>query len=140
MAILVVDDGEVKLANLALNSAVSGENFTLHLFQNTTTFYDNTVAGDLTEANFTNYTSKTLTRGNWTITSVGGAAVATYNAAQSWTCGTSGNTVGGYYILDGQGNLIGGDNFTSPISLVDTDVLNVTPKLTFASTFNNPPG
>lgn len=76
-----------------LSDALSvDEAYILMLFRNDYTPDQTTVAGSLTEANFTDYAAKTLTRAGWNAAvTVSNKAESSYgSAAQSWTCGTTG--------------------------------------------------
>lgn len=139
MAIVVPDVGEVKLLNDLLAGGTL-ENWTLKLFKNDLTPTDDTVIGDFTEADFTNYATKTLTRavgaGNWgTPATAGGTTSSTYNSGTplSWTCGASGNTIYGYYVVGAtSGTLLFCERFATARVLASTDVLNLTPVLQLA--------
>jgi hypothetical protein len=102
MALVVPNDGELELLDKMLKDALSvDENYVLKLFQNNYTPDQATVAASLTEANFTNYAAATLTRALWnTAVVVSNKAETSYgSSAQSWTCGTTGNTIYGYYVV-----------------------------------------
>lgn len=134
MTVKICNGGKTHLVALMLKTALSvDEPFSLHLFQNVITLTDSTVVGDLVEASFTNYSSKTLNRASWSNpTIVSNVAKISY-PQQSWTCGVTGETVRGAYILDGSGNLVWVDLFATPEVLAEEDVLNYTPIFTFAS-------
>lgn len=135
MALVISNVGELELLDKMLKDALSvDEDYTLKLYQNVYTPVATSVAGDFTEANFTNYTSKTLTRAGWAAaTTVGGKAQSSY-AEQTWTCGASGNTIYGYFVIGAtSGTLLWAEEFAAPHVLVDTDILGVTPVFTFNS-------
>jgi len=75
-----------------LSTALSvNENLILRLYRinRTPALTDSTA--NYTEANFTSYAAKTLTRATWqTASTVSGKAQTTYGTQQSWTCGTAG--------------------------------------------------
>ena len=135
MAIVVCNAGELRLLDLALKTALSvDEPFTLRLFKNDYTPIATSAVGDLTEADFTDYTAKTLNRSGWSAsTTITGAASITYGTAQTWTCGATGNTVYGAYVLDGSGNLVWAERFAEERVLVSSDTITYTPTLTLAS-------
>lgn len=120
-----------------LKDALSAdENYILKLFRNDVTPDASFVPGSMTEANFTNYVAKTLTRANWnTAVTVSNKAQSSYgSAAQSWTCGTTGNTIYGYWV-DGASSSITlwAERFATSRVLASGDVLNLTPQFTLAS-------
>lgn len=76
-----------------LKDALSAdENYVLKLFRNDVTPDQTFVAASMTEANFTNYVAKTLTRTAWNSAAiVSSKAETSYGTApQTWTCGASG--------------------------------------------------
>ena len=138
MALVVPDAGELELLNKMLKAALSSdEDYILRLFKSDITLGSSTVAADLNaiEADFTDYEEKTLTRAGWGAAATSsGKAQSVYSAEQSWTCGASGNTIFGYYILgDISGVLLWAEKFSSTRILVDETVLNLTPVFTLSS-------
>jgi len=137
MTLLVPDCGEVALMTDMLGN---GNNWTLKLFKNDQTPGESDVAGDYTEADFTDYAAKTLTRSvgasTWgTPATVAGTTSSEYNSGtpQSWTCGASGNTIYGYFVVDAStGTLIYAERFSSARTLTNGDTLTLTPKLELA--------
>lgn len=112
------------------------ENYILKLFQNNVTPDQTFVPGSLTEANFTNYAAKTLTRATWNAAvTVSSKAQSSYgSAAQSWTCGASGNTVYGYWIEGATSSVcLWAERFAVSRVLASGDVLNLTPQFTLSS-------
>lgn len=142
MAATIPNEGEVQLLTEQLGA---GENWLLGLFKSNLTPGEADTAATYTaaECDFTNYARKTLTRsisaGTWQTVTSGAptgawsaeAAVAksTYGAApQSWTCGATGNTVYGYFLLGAtSGKLIMAEAFAAPRTLASGDVLSTTP-------------
>jgi hypothetical protein len=103
MCVLVVpSEGESQLLQKMLQVALStSENYILKLYQSNTTPTSSTSKTSFTEANFTGYAARTLTRANWSNAIINGsnAAVLSYGTSpQSWTCGTTGNTIYGYCV------------------------------------------
>jgi hypothetical protein len=101
MALVVPLQGELQLLNKLLQAALAvDENYILKLYQNNVAPDASFVPGSLTEANFTGYAAKTLTRAGWNnAVLVGSVAQSSYStAAQSWTCGSVGNTAYGYWV------------------------------------------
>lgn len=136
MSLLVPDAGEVRLLNDLLAGGAL-EDWTLKLFKTNVTPAETDVPGSYTEADFTNYVAKTLTRavgaGNWSAPSTTGGVTSSQYAQQSWTCGATGNTVYGYVIVGAtSGVLLIAEAFASPRVLVNASVLNLTPRLELA--------
>jgi len=136
MALVTPDAGELELLDKMIKDALSvDEDYTLKLFKNDYTPSQSTVFGDFTEADFTGYSAATLTRANFGAAStVNNKAESTYSAQQSWTCGTTGNTVYGYYVLGAtSGTCLWAERFATSRTLANGDQLNLTPKLTLNS-------
>jgi hypothetical protein len=114
----------------------TGENTVLHLYKNNVTPSATSVIGSFTEAAFTGYSAKTLTRGSWDAasTNVDGKAETAY-ANQTWTVTTANSeTIYGYYVTSATGGaLLFAESFTTPRVLVDRDTLTIPPKFTFRS-------
>lgn len=130
--------GELELLDKMLKDALSSdENYILKLFTNNVTPDANFAVGSFVQATFTGYAAKTLTRTNWNaaITASGKAESSYGSAPQSWTCGTVGQTIYGYWIDNGQGSptLLWAEKFSVARVLADGDVLNLTPKFTLNS-------
>jgi len=134
MALVVPNVGELKLLDAATGK-VAVENLTLKLYKNNYIPIAASVAGDFTEADFTDYVAKTLTTSSWgAATTVSSKASATYGSTQTWTCGASGNTIYGYYIVGASsGTLYWAELFASARILASTDTLNLTPVITLSS-------
>lgn len=101
MALVVPLQGELQLLNKLLQAALSvDEGYILKLYQNNVAPDSTFVPASMTESNFTGYAAKTLTRALWNnAVLVSTIAQSSYGtAAQSWTCGTTGNTVYGYWV------------------------------------------
>lgn len=120
------------------------ENITLKLFSASHTPAETDTAGSYTEATFTNYTAVTLnsklsTSAGWaTPTSVsptGGwsgetnVAESTY-PQQSWTCGSTTNTIYGYFMVGSvSGTLLWAEAFAASVVLISGAILQLTPRL-----------
>lgn len=133
MALLVPDVGEVACLDMMLKQ--SDEDYTLQLYNTDITPAEGDVAGDYTPsvANFTNYVSKALTRAGWPGASTSGGVTSSSYAQQTWTCGASGNTIYGYWVVNAvTGTLLWAEKFASAKILADTDVLNLTPVMELA--------
>jgi hypothetical protein len=142
VAFLVPNEGEIQLLTDLLAGGTL-ENWTLKLYKTNVTPAETDTGATYTVADFTSYANKTLTRsvsGSTWQTVAGGspsgswsaeAAVAKSSygsAAQSWTCGASGNTIYGYYIVGATSTkLICAELFASSRTLANGDTLSLTP-------------
>lgn len=138
MPLVVPNLGELELLDKMLKDALSAdESYILKLFQNNYTPDATSAPGSFTEASFTNYLAKTLTRTNWNAAVVNGSgkAEASYGTTPlSWTCGTTGNTVYGYWVEGATSAIcLWAERFGTSRVLASGDVLNVTPKFTLSS-------
>lgn len=137
MALVTPNAGELQLLNKMLKAALtSDENYILKLFQNDVTPDETFVPASMTEANFTNYVAKTLTRAGWnSAVTVTGSAVSSYGSVpQTWTCGTTGNSIYGYWVEGASsGVVLWAERFTTTRVMVSGDVLNLTPKFSMNS-------
>jgi hypothetical protein len=126
--------GELQLLDKMLKKALStDENYILKLYQNNYTPDGNAAPGSFTEANFTNYAAVTMTRALWnSSTIVSGVAQTSYGSAPlSWTCGASGNTIYGYYVVGATSAVVlWAELFATSRVLANQDVLNLTPQFT----------
>lgn len=129
MALLVANVGEDKfLANIVNKTAP--ENLVLKLFKSNTTPAEGDTAVTYTEADFTGYSSVTLTGASWTISN----PTASY-AQQTFTssAGSQNQPVYGYYLVGASdGVLRWAERFTDgPYTIVnDGDQIKVTPRIT----------
>lgn len=137
MALVVPNQGELRMLDIMLKLALStNENYILKLFRNDYTPAAADAPGSFTEANFTNYVAKTLTRTLWNSSvTVSGKAESSYGTTpQSWTCGASGNTIYGYWVEgSSSAKVFWAERFSTSRVLASGDVLNITPKFTLAS-------
>ena len=136
MALVTPNEGELELLDKMLKDALSvDEGYTLKLYKNDYTPDQSSTGSSFTEADFTSYAAKTLTRTGWgAATTISNKASATYSAQQSWTCGTTGNTIYGYYIVAAtSGKVLWAERFSSARTLANGDVLNLTPSITLNS-------
>lgn len=118
---------------------VGGGLTTLRLFRNDITPGPGTVIGDFTEANFSGYANGALANA-----AVAAALDGSNRAVASWDQitftknGATGNTIYGYYVTDGGGDLCFAERFDGPIPMtVDGAFIQLTPKFTFKSEFVN---
>jgi len=136
MALITTDEGELELLDKMLKDALSvDESYTLKLFKNDYTPVAASTGVSFTEATFTNYVAKTLTRAGWgAATTISNAASSTYGSAQTWTCGASGEIIYGYYIVaTTSAKVLWAERFATPRTLASTDVLSITPVITLNS-------
>ena len=135
MALVVPNQGELQLLQKLLKNTSDTEDYLLRLYQNNYNPVEGSVLGSFTEADFTNYAQKTIARGDWAAPSINGSNKAESSvAAQSWTCGASGNTVYGYYIVGAtSGVVLWAEKFSVSRVLGDGDILNVTPIFNLSS-------
>ncbi len=146
MALLVPHEGELQLLTDLLGQGAR-EDWKLRLFNSSITPAETDTAATYTahETAFTNYLAKTLTRSlsgtTWSTpasqapsgsppwssrTQVGYSQYG--SAAQTWTCGASGDTIYGYFITGAtSGKLIAAEAFSTPRTLASGDTLSITP-------------
>lgn len=129
-----MNTGELELLDKMLKDALStNENYILKLYKNDYTPDDSTAQSSFTEATFTNYAARTLTRAGWNAAvTVSNKAETSYSSApRSWTCGATGNTVYGYWVIGATSNTcLWAERFATSRVLASGDVLNLTPKFT----------
>lgn len=135
MALVVTDLGELELLRKMLKDTSDSEQYYLKLYKNNYVPVNSSVLGDFTEANFTNYVQKTIARTDWSepTTNASGSGESSVSV-QSWTCGASGNTVYGYYVVGETSNIVlWAEKFDSARTLVNSSILNITPVFTTSS-------
>lgn len=96
MALLVPNEGEVQILNVALGKSTA-ENLTLKLFSNNYTPTETDTAASYTEVTGNGYAAQTVTAANWTVAS-GNPSTATAAAKTFSFTGAAGN-VYGYYLV-----------------------------------------
>lgn len=136
MALIVPDLGEIELLTKLLINTNDTEDYLLRLYKNSYSPSASTVVADFTQANFTTYAEKTIARGDWSSPSGIGVPQKAESSvtAQSWTCGATGNTIYGYYVVGStSGVCLWAEEFVSPRILADGDILNLTPKFNLSS-------
>jgi len=136
MALVVPNEGELQLLDKMVKAALSAdENYILKVFQNDYVPDSTTSTSSFTEASFTNYVAKTLTRAGWSssVTNLSGQGETSY-ATQSWTCGASGNTIYGYWIEGAtSGKVLWAERFSVALVMLNADIVNIVPKFTLQS-------
>jgi hypothetical protein len=137
MPLIVSDEGELRLLDYMLKLALStNENQILKLYQSNTTPTSASTNASFTEATFTGYAARTLTRSTWnSAVTVSNKAESSYGTTpQSWTCGATGNTIYGYWVMSATGSkCLWAELFSTARVLASGDVLNITPKFTLNS-------
>jgi hypothetical protein len=142
MALKVPLAGQLQLLDKMLKDTLDSgspdgnENVILKLYRVDYTPDSTTVQSSMTEANFTGYAAKTLTRTGWnSAVTVNSKAESSYGSvAQNWTCGSTGNTVYGYWIQAATSNTcLWAEKFSVARVLAEGDVLNLTPKFSLDS-------
>jgi hypothetical protein len=138
MALIVPQEGELQLLQKMLKLALStDEVYILKLYRTDVTPNSSTSRTSFTEANFTGYAARTLTRANWSAGVINGsnAAEMSYGTTpQSWTCGATGNTIYGYWVEGATSTkVLWAERFATSRVLANGDVLNITPKFTLQS-------
>lgn len=127
MALVVCDGGELIALKALVNHTAQSTNLTLCLFKSNTTPGNTDTLATYTEADFTGYSSVTLTGGSWVVT----GNPITY-AEQSFTssAGSQSQAVYGYFLKAGTA-LIYAERFSDgPYTIVNNgDVIKVTPSL-----------
>lgn len=136
MALIVTNSGENLFNGYVFKSTSISENFVLCLYTNNYDPVATSTTANFTEASFTDYTSKTLTRGSFNDPSTNGSGKSEISyASQTWTVGTgSSATIYGYYV---KGSVTGttylAEKFSTARALAAGDSLVLTPKFTLFS-------
>lgn len=132
MGLLVTNFGERLLLEWALKSA--GGALTLRLFRNDATILPTMVAADLTEANFTGYSARTLARATYSAaaTNTGGVAEMAYSEDLVYTFGSD-QSIFGFYLTDASGNLVAVNKFGAVRNFVTGAEYIIRPRFTFTS-------
>jgi hypothetical protein len=136
MALILTNEGEKLLLEWALKSTSTPEDLELRLFTNDYSPVATSVTADFTEATFTDYAAKELSRDDWTTptTNIDGEAETTQEV-QTWIAGSS-QTIYGYYVVGASsGKTIWAERFTTARTPAISDELSVTPRFTLYSQF-----
>jgi hypothetical protein len=149
--LLIPDEGETRLLTEILDGATVRENWTLKLYQNNYTPVASSSAANFTEATFTGYAAKTLTR---TITASTWQAVAEGAPSGAWNpqanvgkstygssaqvfsiTGGTAQTIYGYFVVGAtSGKVLFAEIFAAPRTLnPPLDTLSFTPAFEFGS-------
>lgn len=130
--IVVVKTARVQLLDKLFKSGVLvTDDYTLKLFKNDAVPDIDFGAGDLTECAFTGYAAH-----NFTVNDNGGAALngtqarlLLTGASRTWTCTAAPETVYGWYVIDGAGNLQFAERYANPHVLAIGSVHTLFPYL-----------
>lgn len=137
MAIIVPDAGELELLDKMIRDALSvDEDYYLRLYKNDYTPDSSSVLGNFTQADFTDYAQKTLSRSGFNAAATNGSdeGEIAYGAEQAWTCGSTGNTVYGYYVVGETSNVVlWCQRFSAARSMAQGDVIRITPSFVLRS-------
>ena len=106
MAIVVSNSGEVEMLTLLLAG-----NLTYHLYSNDYTPVEGSVVGNFTEATLAGYSAETITGGTWTIGTTDNITSGSNDDIDFILTGAG--TVYGYYVTNGDGDLMWSERFTS---------------------------
>jgi len=139
MPLVVPNEGEIELLKKLLINTSDSENYLVRLYNNNPILGNNTTLSDFTEATFTSYAQKTMVRGAsgncWaTPTTNGSNQAESTGTVQSWTCGATGDTVVGYFVVgSSSAKVLWAEAFSSPRVLSSGDILNLTPAFNLTS-------
>lgn len=130
MAMVWPNVGEVEALKRLLYSDAGAEDLTLKLFKSNTTPAETDTAGTYTEADFTGYSAETLTSSQsgstWEVPTTSGSTRSDYQTPLVWTCGATGNTIYGYFVIGAtSGILYFSERFASSYTLADTDTFTL---------------
>jgi hypothetical protein len=141
MASICPNEGEIQLLTELLSS---GENWTLKLFKSDTTPSETDTAATYTEADFTGYAAKTLTRSvsgtTWSTPAGTGSELEAQDAKSSYNSGspqtwnaTSAQDIHGYIFVGAtSGKLVKAERYASTISLVNPSTTTLVPVMELA--------
>jgi len=132
MTLLVPNEGEVDGLDAFVGKTMTG--LILKLFKNNYTPIEGSIAADFTEADFTGYSSKTLTASSWVTTA--GAPSNTAYPVQAFTSSanqTSQSVYGYYLVRVTSGKIAYAERFTDgPYPIANSgDSISITPVITF---------
>lgn len=138
MALVVPNEGELELLKKLLINTTDSENYLVRLYKNDPTLDDATTLTDFTQTTFTSYAQTTMVRGVagncWDTPSTVSDKAQSSGTAQSWTCGATGDTIVGYYVVGSSSNkVLWAEKFSTARVLTSGDILNLTPQFTLNS-------
>lgn len=124
-------EGQYRMLNMLLGSTSVSSTCYLRLFQNDITPDVDSVFSDFTTCTFNGYTTKSLSRGSWTIGRIGLLPTFCYYADQVWTCTATPSPAQyayGYCIsLSVAGYIIVACRFDVPVLITNGMDITVTP-------------
>jgi hypothetical protein len=132
MALLVPNNGEGDMLKAIVNHTAA-ENLVLKLFKSNTTPAEGDTAATYTEADFTGYSSKSLTGGSWTITEGAPSNAAYAEQTFTSTANQASQSVYGYYLVRAtSGRIAWAERFSDgPYAIANNgDAIKVTPTIT----------
>ena len=127
MAFVIADAYRNTLLDNLLKVTSTPENWILRMYTNNYTPLTTSVAGSFSEANFTGYSSITLSRSSWGSASVSSHVATASYGTQTWTNSGSSQTLYGYYITGVSGTLILAEAFATPRTVNTGESISVTP-------------
>lgn len=137
MSVVIPDVGGLLLLKWATQATSSPENLTLKLYTNNYSPVAASVAADFTEATFTGYAAKTLTRSSWTDPVQSGTTAKTTYPELTWSNSGSSQTIYGYYVVGAtSGTLIFAEALDAAYAMATGSSFNLTPELTLDSATN----
>lgn len=144
MAARLVNQGEILALELLANKETSLEDLVLHLFKNdvdsglSTAQKEALTEASFTEADFTGYSSNTLTGASWTSTPGAPGEISYAEQIFASTANQTAQTIYGWYLTRATGGeLVMYEYFNSAITIEnDGDQIRITPKLTAQDTID----
>src|SRR5689334_10427768 len=130
MNMVMPDEGKAEVLEELFRSTGSRPTWTLYLFSSNTTVADASVFADFTIATFTGYSNVSIARADWSAAVVSSnIGNITKTSAPSFSCtGGSPQNVYGWILRNASsGKLWFGQNFDSPISMVNGATLAIDP-------------
>lgn len=131
-ALKVPNEGEIKLLDKILHDGT--EVLSLRLFNNNYTPDDATTISNFSEATFTNYVALPISSASFgAAETVSDKASSTFGSAQTWTCGSTGDTVYGYFVMDSVSKILWAEKFGTARVVAENDTISIQPSLTLNS-------
>lgn len=140
MAEIFPDEGLDKILGIFPKGTATDTTLGLHLFTSqtaSTVITSGQGEANITEANFTNYAAQSLAAATWGAIAAGtGGRKTTYPQVTFPTCGSTGNTINGWYITDDSSSptlavCVANFSDTTAVTLTENDVIRVTPTVQY---------
>ena len=133
MTIMIQDGAESVALQLFVNKIATAQDLSLRLFKNNITPAETDTAATYTIADFTGYSSITLTGASWTVSGTAPTQIAF--AQQTFTSSanqTLQNIYGYFYLRASAADIMGAERFTSaPFPIENNgDEVRITPQIT----------